>query len=158
MIKESMSFKDIVLRSGLSDRRARIIRDRFEKFVPFTGEGRRRRYLSGASEVLVLADKLLREGRSDVEIGPLLKSLKVKKQSLPPTEDGLDELRKRLDKLASQVKELKEENKRCRRLVYSLKKRLVGHEKRVFNLESNQFSCSRIWKKIVQFVDEFLDF
>ena len=158
MIKGSMSFKDIVAQSGLSERRARTIRDRFENFVPFTGEGRRRRYLSGAAEVLVLADRLLREGRNDVEIVPLLESLKVEKSPFPVAGESLEELRKRLDDLASQVRELKDENKRYRNLVYSLKRRLLSHEKRLFHLESKKFCFSRIWKNIVQFMDDFIDF
>ena len=69
MSDDLLTIKEIARQLDLPESNIRYYRDKFEEFIPFVGEGRKRRYKSEALEVFRFIVSELRENKSTDEIG-----------------------------------------------------------------------------------------
>ncbi|WP_156775103.1 hypothetical protein [Dethiosulfovibrio peptidovorans] len=149
-MEKLLSFKEVAGKAGLGESRARTLRERYLKAVPFVGEGRSRRYTEVAASVLSRADELEKQGkRGRTVLNELLGS---------GSEYGLEDLKEVIENLEGEVAFLKGELSSMRRESSSLRRRVFHLESRVVSLETSGWNLRDFLRSILSFLDEMLDF
>jgi len=74
MDKELLSITDIAKRLAIPESNLRYYRDKFDKFIPSEGDGRKKRYCAEAIEIFKTIAKGMGKGQSETEIAEQLRS------------------------------------------------------------------------------------
>lgn len=150
VVEKLLSFKEVATKAGLGESRARTLRERYLKAVPFVGEGRSRRYAEAAASVLSRANELEKQGkRGRAVLDELLES---------GSGHGLEDLKEAIERLEGEIAFLKGQLSSMRRESSSLRRRVLHLESRVVSLETSGWNLRDFLRSILSFFDEMLDF
>lgn len=153
-----LSFKRIASLANLGESRARTLRDRYEKAVPVTGEGRSRKYPKEAASVLALADKLEKAGKKAQEVMADLLARSSSSLSSTVDKESLSRIMELIEGLSREVSELKSRDLWSRGEIKRLNREVRFLKGQIHSLSERKSGLEELWDSFIKFIEDLLDF